>query len=130
MNAPKKILIVDDDPDLEDQLELELKKDQYDVVQAGSQVEAEDTLLKLKPDLAVIDLMMEEQDSGFVLCREIKKMYPQTPVIILTSVTAATGISFAARSPEERAWVGADLLMDKPARPEKVRHEIRRLLQS
>ena len=123
MNAPKKILIVDDDPDLLDQLELELKKDQYDVVQAGSQVEAEDTLLKLKPDLAVIDLMMEEMDSGFVLCREIKKMYPGTPVIILTAVTATTGMSFSARSPEERAWINADLMIDKPAR-----HEVRRLL--
>jgi DNA-binding response OmpR family regulator len=128
MNAPKKILIVDDDPDLLDQLELELKKDQYEVVQAGGQVEAEDKLLKLKPDLAVIDLMMEEMDSGFVLCREIKKMYPGTPVIILTAVTATTGMSFSARSPEERAWINADLMIDKPARPEMLRHEVRRLL--
>jgi two-component system, OmpR family, response regulator len=128
MEAPKKILIVDDDPDLLETLEFELKKDQHQVVSASGREEAEDVLLKTKPDLAILDLMMEEQDSGFVLCRMIKKMYPGTPVIILTSVTAATGISFAARTTDERSWIGADLLVDKPARPEKLRADIQRLL--
>lgn len=130
MNATKKILIVDDDPDVLDFLQIELKKDGYEVVQANSQQEAEDILLKVKPDLAVIDLMMENKDSGFVLCREIKQMYPRTPVLILTAVTATTGISFTARTAEERSWIGADLIVDKPVRPETLRYDVRRLLST
>jgi two-component system, OmpR family, response regulator len=128
MNATKTIFTVDDDPDVLDFLRIELKKEGYEVVQANGQEEAEDMLLKVKPDLAIIDLMMEEKDSGFVLCLEIKRIYPGTPVVILTAVTATTGISFAARSPEERSWINADLMMDKPVRPEKLRFEVRRLL--
>jgi two-component system, OmpR family, response regulator len=130
MDAPKKILIVDDDPDILEMLQIALKEEAYEIVQANSQQEAEDTLLKIRPHLAIIDLMMEEKDSGFVLAREIKQMYPGTPVIILTAVTAATGLSFAARSPEERRWISADLMMDKPPRPEKLRFEVRRLLNT
>jgi DNA-binding response OmpR family regulator len=130
MNATKKILIVDDDPDVLEFLQIELKKEGYEVVQANGQQEAEDTLLKVKPDLAVIDLMMENKDSGFVLCHELKQRYPATPIIVLTSVTAKTGISFAAGTAEEHFWIGADLVIDKPVRPETLRYEVRRLLST
>jgi CheY-like chemotaxis protein len=67
-------------------------------------------------------------DSGFVLCHNIKKLYPGTPVIILTAVQAATGLDFKARSAEAGSWVKADVLLDKPVRPEQLKAEVRRLL--
>jgi CheY-like chemotaxis protein len=124
----EKVLIVDDDLDLVEQLTILLKSWEYDVVPAGGQVEAEDLLMLHKPDLAIVDLLMEEQDSGFILCHEIKKLYPGTPVILLTSVKAATGISFAATSAEQQSWLKADLVLDKPVRPEQLRNDVRRLL--
>jgi DNA-binding response OmpR family regulator len=129
MSAKKKILLVDDDPDVVDQLMLALKGQGYDIVTAGGQTEAEETLLGVRPDLAIVDLMMEEKDSGFVLCHQIKKLYPETPVIMLTAVTATTGISFATQSQEARSWIKADKVMDKPVRPEQIRVEVRRLLK-
>ena len=42
-------------------------------------------------ELAILDLMMEEKDSGFVLCHRIKKLYPDTPVMMVIAVKAATG---------------------------------------
>jgi DNA-binding response OmpR family regulator len=129
MTVKNKLLLVDDDQDILEQLSLALGSEGYEVVTAQGRQEGEEALMLGRPDLAIIDLMMEEMDSGFVLCHEIKKLYPETPVIILTAVTAATGLSFAARSQEERDWIGADLLLDKPARPEELRAEARRLLR-
>jgi CheY-like chemotaxis protein len=128
MSDKKRILVVDDDIDLLEQVAMILQSDGYDVVQAQGQVEAEEALLSTIPDLAVLDLMMEQMDSGFVLCHNIKKLYPGTPVIILTAVQAATGLDFKARSNEAGSWVGADVLLDKPVRPEQLRAEVKRLL--
>jgi len=128
MDTPKKILVVDDDIDLLEQVATILAGDGYDVRQAQGQEEAEELLTSFIPDLAVLDLMMENMDSGFVLCHDIKKLYPGTPVIILTAVQAATGLDFKARSEEAGSWVKADVLLDKPVRPEQLKAEVRRLL--
>jgi len=128
MDTPKKILVVDDDSDLLEQVATILTGDGYEVHPAQGQEEAEELLSGFIPDLAVLDLMMENMDSGFVLCHNIKKLYPGTPVIILTAVQAATGLDFKARSVEAGSWVIADCLLDKPVRPEQLRAEVRRLL--
>jgi CheY-like chemotaxis protein len=128
METPKKILVVDDDIDLLEQVATILTGDGYEVRQAQGQDEAEELLTGFIPDLAVLDLMMENMDSGFVLCHNIKKLYPGTPVIILTAVQAATGLDFKARSEEAGSWVKADILLDKPVRPEQLKAEVRRLL--
>ncbi len=128
MATGQKIFVVDDDPDLIEQLTLLLTGAGYQVVAAASQREAEEALMTQRPDLAIVDVIMEEQDSGFILCHEIKKLYPGTPVILLTSVKAATGISFTTSSPEQQSWVEADRVMDKPARAEQLKNEVRRLL--
>jgi CheY-like chemotaxis protein len=128
MSNAQKILVVDDDPDITEQLTLVLTGAGYEVQAAGGQEEAEQLLMTFRPDLAVVDLIMEEHDSGFILCHEIKKLYPGTPVVLLTSVKAATGISFAASSPDQQSWVKADRLLDKPVRPEQLKNELQRLL--
>ncbi len=128
MSDKRRILVVDDDPDLLEQVAATLSAEGYDVVTAESRAAAEEAILKSKPDLAILDLMMEEKDSGFVLGYEIKKFYPETPVIMLTAVTGATGLSFASQAPEAQSWTKVDKLMDKPVRPEQLKTEVRRLL--
>jgi DNA-binding response OmpR family regulator len=128
MANAKKILVVDDDPDIVDQVTMILKQDGHEVHSAGTQDEAEEILLSLKPDLAILDLMMEEKDTGFVLCHRIKKLYPDTPVMMVTAVKAATGLSFAADSAVQQSWLKADLLVDKPIRAEVLRNDVNGLL--
>jgi two-component system alkaline phosphatase synthesis response regulator PhoP len=128
MSEKIKVLVVDDDPDVVEQLSITLKGEGYEVHAGFSQQEAEELLLTVKPDVAILDLMMEQMDSGFVLCHYLKKLYPQTPVILLTAVMAATGLSFNASSREAQGWVKADRVLDKPVRPEQIRAEVRRLL--
>ena len=129
MANPKKILVVDDDPDIVDQVTIILKADGHEVHAAGTEAEADELLLSMKPDLAILDLMMEEKDSGFVLCHRIKKLYPDTPVMMVTAVKAATGMSFASNSAVQQSWLKADVLMDKPIRAERFRAEVNRLLK-
>lgn len=128
MEPKKRILVVDDDPDILEQVSTTLTGAGFDIVVAKGRAEAEDALLKTKPDLAIIDLMMEEKDSGFVLSYQLKKLYPETPVIMLTGVTGATGLSFATQSAEAQSWTRVDKMLDKPVRPEQLKAEVRRLL--
>lgn len=128
MEMKKTILVVDDDSDILDQVTAILSNAGYEVISAEGQALAEEALLKMKPDLAIVDLMMEEKDSGFVLSYQIKKLYPGTPVILLTAVTGATGLSFASQSQEAQSWTKVDRMLDKPIRSEQLMAEVQRLL--
>jgi len=128
MKPLAKILIVDDDLDVIEQLSLILKAAHYDVRTAESQADAEALLPTYQPDIAIVDLMLETMDSGFVLAYRIKQRYPHTGVIILTAVTSETGLDFDLDTAAEKQWVKADALLDKPVRAEQIKAEIARLL--
>jgi DNA-binding response OmpR family regulator len=85
------ILVADDDPDYLFQTISNLERSGYKTVAVGSQSEAELYISKFKPDLAIFDLMMESDDSGFILCYKIKKKYPMVPVILATAVSHEIG---------------------------------------
>lgn len=123
----KKVLIVDDDFDFLEQLGMMLSG-RFEVIKAGGQVEAEKILETQTPDLAVIDLMMENTDGGFALSYHIKKHNPTVPVIIVTSVASETGMDFVDASDDQRDWIKADAMLAKPIRYEQLKKEIDKLL--
>jgi two-component system, OmpR family, response regulator len=123
-----RILIVDDDEDFLFQHRIQLENAGFEVRTATSRAEAEGMAPEFRPDLAILDLMMEQHDDGFVLSHHLKRMLPGLPVILVTAVTAETGLSFTPSSPTERAWVGADALLAKPIRFEQLRREVDRLV--
>ncbi len=124
----KCILLVDDDIDYIFQTKLVLEKAGFRVVSAQSLDEARQALAETRPDVAVLDLMMEVMDAGFVLSYEIKRKDPTIPVILATAVTHETGLEFDAATSEERDWVRADVVLTKPVRPEQLLREVHRLL--
>ena len=123
------ILIVDDDQDYLYQLQIKIQNFGYQTITAESQKEAEELIEKVKPDLAILDLMMENEDSGFILCYKMKKKYPDLPIIIASGVTAETGISFDINDENNRKWTKADCFLDKGIRTEKLKEAIDRLLE-
>ncbi|MCK9244876.1 MAG: response regulator [Candidatus Marinimicrobia bacterium] len=129
MNTAKKILLVDDDIDFLVQIQTRLKAQQYDVITAEGQQDAEKILAETKPDLAILDLMMEQVDGGFALAYHLKQKYPDVPIILCTAVASETGIEFDASTDEERSWIKADVFLPKPVRFEQLAREIERLLQ-
>jgi len=128
MKVKKKLLVVDSDFDLLGQLKTMLEAAGYNVITAEERRTAEKLLLSVKPDLAILELILEEKDGGLVLGYELRKLYPGTPIIILTSVLGKTGLSFDGQTPEARSWVPADKILDKPVRAEQLLEEVRKLL--
>jgi two-component system alkaline phosphatase synthesis response regulator PhoP len=123
------ILVADDDPDYLFQTINSLERSGYRTVAVESQSEAELYISKFRPDLAIFDLMMESDDSGFILCYKIKKKYPEVPVIIATAVSHETGLSFSLDSEHEKSWIRADRYLEKSIRAEQLDQEIMKLLK-
>jgi two-component system, OmpR family, response regulator len=123
------ILVADDDPDYLFQTISNLERAGYKTVGVGSQAEAELYISKFRPDLAIFDLMMESDDSGFILCYKMKKKYPQVPVILATAVSHETGLSFSLDSEHERSWIRADRYLEKGIRAEQLDQEVMKLLK-
>jgi CheY-like chemotaxis protein len=79
--ADKTALIVDDDPDFLEQLEIQLTGLGFNVVTKDTQEAAQAYIQDHRPDIAFLDLMMENMDAGFVLSYAVKKRHPETPEI-------------------------------------------------
>jgi CheY-like chemotaxis protein len=122
------ILLVDDDQDYLFQLKSKIEHFGFKTITAEGQKEAEELLEKTRPDLAILDLMMENEDSGFILCYKMKKRYPDVPIIIATGVAAETGITFDINDENNRKWIKADRFLDKGIRSERLKEEIENLL--
>lgn len=129
MENKKNILIVDDDSDYLFQIKLQVESFGFEVITAQSKKDAEEVLSNLKPDLCIFDLMMETQDSGFILAYKTKQIYPDVPIIIATAVTSETGLVFNIETSEDKRWIKADLLLEKGIRKDQLQREINKLLK-
>jgi two-component system, OmpR family, response regulator len=127
--ATKTIMIVDDDNDYLNQQRIMLEAAGFNTVCAESQEEAESLLAESLPDMAILDLMMGNDDDGFALAYHIKKLNKAIPVILVSAVSSATGLEFDTVTDEERSWIKADAFLDKPVRFEQLMREIKRLLK-
>jgi DNA-binding NtrC family response regulator len=113
----KKILLVDDDIDLLEQGRISFESKGYNVITAEGMNDGWQLFQKEKPYAVIIDLIMEEHDSGFILSYKIKKdQYGKNiPVYILTSATYLTGYKFGVSTEEEKEWIYCDEIINKPA---------------
>jgi DNA-binding response OmpR family regulator len=80
------ILIVDDDPDVRDVIALVLAKHGYVVVGAENARQGLQRFKEANPDLIIIDLMMEEVDSGTHLVKDLQALGNEVPIYLLSSV--------------------------------------------
>ncbi|QJD97854.1 response regulator transcription factor [Mucilaginibacter robiniae] len=121
--AKQKILIVDDEPDILELIEYNLKKEGYQVYLAHNGQEAVAEAKKVLPDLIVLDIMMPKMD-GIEACRMMRTMpeFKNTFMVFLT-----------ARSEEysEIAGfnVGADDYIAKPIKPRALVSRINAILR-
>jgi DNA-binding response OmpR family regulator len=79
-----KILIVEDNVDLSNGLELNLKKEGYKVLKAGTGEEALKIAIHDSPDLMILDVMLPGIN-GFDVCRELRQKSVGIPIIMLTA---------------------------------------------
>ncbi len=118
-----KILIVDDEPDIRELIEYNLKKEGYQVYTASNGQEAVTEAKRVLPDLIILDIMMPKMD-GIEACRILRTMneFKNTFMVFLT-----------ARSEEysEIAGfnVGADDYIAKPIKPRALTSRINAILR-
>jgi DNA-binding response OmpR family regulator len=79
-----KLLIVDDDINIQRLYKEELEEEGYSVIIAGTGKEALDMFNKENPDIVTLDILMPDID-GISLLRKIKELSPKTPVIMSTA---------------------------------------------
>jgi CheY-like chemotaxis protein len=125
-----KILIVDDDPDLRNALQATLEDGQYVVITAAEGKEGMEKIRNEKPDLVILDVMMETWDDGFEVARQLKKdtNLGEIPILMLTGVKGKTGIDFKTTAGDE-IWCPVDGFLDKPVDPDLLLAEVERLLK-
>lgn len=87
MSKISKILLVDDDMDIINPIRLMLENKGYEVIFANDKEEGFSKAVSEKPDLAILDVMMNTQYEGFELARELKRS-PETRDILVAMHTS------------------------------------------
>ncbi len=126
----KKILIVDDDPDITEAMTVVLETQDYDVSGAINSADAMKQIEEAHPDLIILDVMMDTPREGFMFSRQIKND-PDTkdiPIIMITSVKDKMGIDFKSVAGDE-SWLPVEDFLDKPVPPEVLLEKVAELLK-
>lgn len=126
----KKILIVDDDPDILDTVAMILEAQGYEVALAHDGVECLDKLVAERPDLMILDLLMPKMD-GFAVYKELQSPkwadYRQIPILILSSVREeASRRRYELETGQE---LKADEYIEKPILPGVLLDYLEKLLK-
>lgn len=132
-NAKAKIMIIDDDPDFRNAVTAILQAALYEVVTASNPEEGKKKILEEKPDIILLDIMMDSLFDGFSLCNAIKSSkefsgVKDTPVIFVSAVKEMTGSRFQFKG-DNQGLSGPDDYIDKPVKPDDLLSRIERLLK-
>lgn len=103
----EKILLVDDEVIILETVGDDLREAGFNVVQANNGTEGLRQFKAGEFDLVISDLMMDEMD-GFGVLREIKRISPETPVIIITGYPSS-------KAAKEALILGANDIIVKPS---------------
>ncbi len=131
----KKILIIDDDRDLVESLAQVLRSNGYETASAGSAAEGLKTLLAFRPDLVLLDVMMETDTAGFEAAGQIRNSRPTSryrdvrnvPIVILTAIGQVTNSRFSL-DPGDNFLPGVEEFLTKPVDLDELLGKVRGLI--
>jgi CheY-like chemotaxis protein len=130
--AKGKILVVDDDPDFREAVTAILNSGGYDVVAAKGPEDGKAMILSERPDLVLLDIMMDSLFDGYSLCHAVKTA-PEfegvraTPIVFVSAVKDIAGARFGFQGGGEGLSEPDDYI-DKPVKPADLLARIRTLL--
>ena len=128
MQTKKKVLVVDDEPDIVEMLQTALESASYEVVTACNGKEAIEKTRLEKPDAIILDLMMPEMD-GFAASEELKDT-EETSRIPILALSA-----FPQKGPREGYgrdlgfYLVTDDYISKPVDPKKILSRLQNVLE-
>ncbi len=117
------IAVIDDDPDIIEASSLVLKSKGYHVVTATNPDAGYKIIQEKKPDLIILDVMMDEPDDGFFLAQKLRREKVKTPILMYTSVSKTIGMEFGAGE-----MVPVDDFVEKPISPDELLSKVHFLL--
>ncbi len=108
---PKKVLIVDDEPDIVEIISYNLAKEGYEITSAKNGHEALDKTNSFRPDLLILDIMMPKM-TGIEVCKTLRSnpVFNHTLIILLTALSDDS-------SQINGLETGADDYINKPISP-------------
>lgn len=114
----KKILVIDDDPDFVESVVNLLEAKGYQVASASNGKDGIAKAKTEKPNLILLDVMMNTKDEGFTVARELQQTaeVKGTPVVMVTGVRREMNLSFGFE-PDE-TWLPVKQILEKPVKPE------------
>lgn len=119
-----KILIVDDDPDIVEASTMFLQGAGYEVVSASNRTDGMTMVKDANPDLLILDVMMDSPDDGIVMAQELRRQGFAKPILMLTSVSRATGMTYG----QDNDLVPVDAFIEKPVKPSTLVEQVKQLL--
>lgn len=124
-----KILLVDDDPDFIEINKIVLEANGYETDTATSSSEALQKIRAQRYDMVIIDLIMEELDSGFTIAYSIRdnEATRELPILMLTSAQEQTGFNFELS--KDQSWMKVDDFAAKPLKPAELLERVGKLLK-
>jgi len=124
----KKIIIVDDDPDIVESMRIVLEKEGYDIITASNGKEGLEKIKKERPNLILLDIMMNTRDEGFQVSYQLKAdpELKSIPIVMITSVAQITGFKFDKE--KDGDFLPADEYVEKPVNPKKLLDIVRKNL--
>ncbi len=120
MSQTKKILLIDDEPEITEMLKFRLESYQYQIITATNGDEGLQLAEKEKPDLVISDVMMPKMD-GYTFVREMKSRAStrNIPIIVLTAKPGMKDLF---------AMEGISDYLIKPYKPEELVQKVRQHL--
>lgn len=118
----KRILVIDDEPQMVEILKVRLEASGYGVISSYDGLDAVEKARREKPDLILLDIMLPRMD-GYRVCRTLKfdERYKDIPIIMFTARAHE-------KDKETAEEVGADAYMIKPFEPRMLLDKIKELL--
>ena len=123
------VLIIDDDEDFTESTRLTLEAHGYAVLSAHDAKSGFSKLAEGKPDLVILDMMMEGKGAGFIFSRKMRKdpQYARVPILMLTGMREATGFDFPGKA-KDSVFLPVDEFVEKPVEPKLLLAKIVKLL--
>ena len=119
---PKRILLVDDEPQLLEMVKMRLEVNGYEVLTASDGQQGFDKAKSEKPDLVILDLMLPKMD-GYKVCGLLKAdtRYSSIPIIMFTARAQE-------QDKEQGEALGANAYITKPFEPKMLISKVKELL--
>jgi DNA-binding response OmpR family regulator len=124
MDSLAKILLVDDEAAITDNLAPFLERAGYSVAVAGNGEEALQQVASFAPDLIILDVMMDQPDDGIVMAQTLRYEGNKTPILMLTSVSKVIGLELG----QDDEVVPVDAFCEKPLEPATLVRKVAELL--